>query len=123
MDYSPRVHNRLKYLKCYKTFCLPKLPHTSLHMRTLLHQRITDTFMQAFEYHLAILQAGSGYRASTVRNAFAEVVNSIAWYQMTVEDNDPLVFLSHRAVQCQPCTGCDRQLHPDACDRTADRAT
>jgi len=65
------------------------------HTRTLARPRITDTFMQAFEYRLTILQAEAGYGKSTALAELAEAIKSITWYQANEEDNDPLVFLLH----------------------------
>lgn len=65
------------------------------HVRTLSRPRVTETFMQAFEYRLTILQAGAGYGKSTALSSLAETVEPLAWYQINEEDNEPLVFLLH----------------------------
>jgi LuxR family maltose regulon positive regulatory protein len=64
-------------------------------VRTLARPRVTDIFMQAFEYRLTILQAEAGYGKSTALAELAEKVKPLAWYQVNEEDNDPLVFLLH----------------------------
>jgi LuxR family maltose regulon positive regulatory protein len=65
------------------------------HARTLARPRVTNIFMQAFEYRLTILQAEAGYGKSTALAELAETVKPLAWYQVNEEDNDPLVFLLH----------------------------
>jgi len=65
------------------------------HARILARPRVTDIFMQAFEYRLTILQAEAGYGKSTALAELAETVKPLAWYQVNEEDNDPLGFLLH----------------------------
>lgn len=66
-----------------------------LHARILARPRVTEIFIQAFEYRLVILQAEAGYGKSTALAELAETVRPLAWYQVNEEDNDPLVFLLH----------------------------
>jgi LuxR family maltose regulon positive regulatory protein len=65
------------------------------HARTLARPRVTNIFMQAFEYRLTILQAEAGYGKSTALAELAETAKPLSWYQINEEDNDPLVFLLH----------------------------
>jgi LuxR family transcriptional regulator, maltose regulon positive regulatory protein len=65
------------------------------HARILARPRVTDIFMQAFEYRLTILQAEAGYGKSIALAELAGMVKPLAWYQVNDEDNDPLVFLLH----------------------------
>lgn len=65
------------------------------HSRILARPRITDTFIQAFDYRLTILQAEAGYGKSTALAELAEAVKPLTWYQVNEEDNDPPVFLLH----------------------------
>lgn len=65
------------------------------HARILARPRVTDIFIQAFEYRLTILQAEAGYGKSIALAELAETVSPLAWYQVNEEDNDPLVFLLH----------------------------
>ncbi|MFN8380588.1 MAG: BTAD domain-containing putative transcriptional regulator [Anaerolineales bacterium] len=63
--------------------------------RTLSRPRITEMLRSAFDYRLTILQAGAGYGKSTALAEFAAETQPLIWYQVTEEDNDPLVFLLH----------------------------
>jgi ATP/maltotriose-dependent transcriptional regulator MalT len=44
---------------------------------------------------LTIVQAGTGYGKSTALAALANQDNTMAWYHLTAEDADPVVFLLH----------------------------
>jgi len=63
--------------------------------RTLVRPRVNQSLKQAFDYRLTILQAGAGYGKSTALAELAGETRSIVWYQVSDEDNDPLVFLLH----------------------------
>lgn len=63
--------------------------------RLLPRPRVIDALLQAFDYRLTILQAGAGYGKSTALSELAGQVTPLAWYQVTSEDSDPLVFLIH----------------------------
>ena len=63
--------------------------------RTLPRPRVSQTLSQAFDYRLTILQAGAGYGKSTALSELSEGNQAIVWYQVSDEDNDPLVFLLH----------------------------
>ena len=65
------------------------------HARILSRPRVTDIFMQAFEYRLTIMQAEAGYGKSTALTELAETVRPLAWYLSNEEDSDPLIFLLH----------------------------
>lgn len=62
--------------------------------RILPRPRITEALRSAFDYRLTILQAGAGYGKSTALAELASEVQPV-WYQVSNEDNDPLVFLLH----------------------------
>ncbi|HUE99005.1 MAG TPA: BTAD domain-containing putative transcriptional regulator [Anaerolineales bacterium] len=64
-------------------------------LRTLPRRRVSQTLNQAFDYRLTILQAGAGYGKSTALAELSGETQSIVWYQVSDEDNDPLVFLLH----------------------------
>lgn len=51
--------------------------------------------MEACHYRLTLLQAGAGYGKSTSLTLLAETFAPVIWYQVTEDDNDPLVFLLH----------------------------
>ena len=57
--------------------------------------RVSRVLCQAYEYRLTILQAGAGYGKSTALAELAGEGQPVAWYQVSDEDNDPLVFLLH----------------------------
>ena len=63
--------------------------------RTLPRPRVSQTLKQAFEYRLTVLQAGAGYGKSTALAELSAETQPIVWYQVSDEDNDPLVFLLH----------------------------
>ncbi len=68
-------------------------PHRST--RTLVRQRVTLALVEARHFRLTLLQAGAGYGKSTALSVLAEEYPPVAWYQVTEEDSDPLVFLLH----------------------------
>lgn len=77
----------------------PSILHTKLippprNVRTLPRPRITEMLRSAFDYRLTVLQAGAGYGKSTALAELAAEVQPV-WYQVSDEDNDPLVFLLH----------------------------
>lgn len=61
-----------------------------------------EAIRQALDYRLTLLQAGAGYGKSTALVEIADQITPIIWYQVNIEDCDPLVFLTHlcRAVEC-----------------------
>ena len=63
--------------------------------RTLSRPRITQSLLQSLEYRLTILQAEAGYGKSTALSELVGESETLAWYQVHEEDNDPLVFLIH----------------------------
>jgi len=60
------------------------------HTHTLKRPRITESFMQAFEYQLTILQVKAGYGNSTALAESAETPEALAQYQVNDEDNSRL---------------------------------
>ncbi|HEU0293679.1 MAG TPA: BTAD domain-containing putative transcriptional regulator [Anaerolineales bacterium] len=64
-------------------------------LRTLARPRVSQILKQAFDYRLTILQAGAGYGKSTALAELAGETQPVVWYQVSDEDNDPLVFLLH----------------------------
>jgi LuxR family maltose regulon positive regulatory protein len=65
------------------------------HARTLARPRVMNLLMQAFDHRLTILQAEAGYGKSTALSELSKTVEPLAWYQITEEDVDPLIFLLH----------------------------
>ena len=63
--------------------------------RILPRPRVGQILENAYNYRLTILQAGAGYGKSTALAEMAGERQSTAWYQVSDEDNDPLVFLLH----------------------------
>ena len=63
--------------------------------RTLARPCILKLLGEAFQYRLTLLQAGAGYGKSTALASLSESQNPMIWYQVTVEDSDPFVFLLH----------------------------
>ena len=63
--------------------------------RTLSRPRVLSVLSEAFHNRLTILQAGAGYGKSTALAELAEMYPPVAWYQITEDDNDALVFLLH----------------------------
>jgi len=72
-----------------------KLIPPPLNARTLSRPRVSLALKQSFDYRLTILQAGAGYGKSTALAELAGEVVPLMWYQVSEEDNDPLVFLLH----------------------------
>ena len=63
--------------------------------RILVRPRVSQSLKQAFDYRLTVLQAGAGYGKSTALAELSVEAFPIVWYQVSEEDNDPLVFLLH----------------------------
>jgi ATP/maltotriose-dependent transcriptional regulator MalT/DNA-binding SARP family transcriptional activator len=70
---------------------------------------VSQNLRQAFDYRLTILQAGAGYGKSTALAELAEETQPVIWYQVSDEDNDPLLFLLHLCHAIQ-------QAYPDIMD-------
>ena len=79
------------YSPILRTKIIPP-PHNP---RTLARPRVSQVLKQALEYRLTILQAEAGYGKSTALVELAGEIKPLIWYQVNVEDNDPLVFLLH----------------------------
>jgi DNA-binding SARP family transcriptional activator len=78
--------------------------------RTLSRPRVGEYLRQAFEHRLTILQAGAGYGKSTALADLAAECQTIVWYQLSDEDNDPLVFLLHMCHAIQQALPAIRDL-------------
>ncbi len=63
--------------------------------RTLHRGRLTRRLLEAVDYRLALVQAGTGYGKTTALSALADQGQPLVWYHMEAEDADPLVFLLH----------------------------
>lgn len=63
--------------------------------RTLHRARLTERLLQAPEYRLALVHAGTGYGKTTALATLAELGHPLVWYHLEGEDADPLVFLLH----------------------------
>jgi ATP/maltotriose-dependent transcriptional regulator MalT len=63
--------------------------------RTLHRARLTGRLLEAVEYRLTLVQAGTGYGKTTALSALAEQGQPAVWYHLEAEDADPLVFLLH----------------------------
>jgi LuxR family maltose regulon positive regulatory protein len=63
--------------------------------RTLHRARLTERLLEAAEYRLALVHAGTGYGKTTALGALAEKGHTVVWYRLDSEDTDPLVFLLH----------------------------
>lgn len=63
--------------------------------RTLHRARLTERFLEAAEYRLTLVHAGTGYGKTTALGALAELGQPLVWYHLESEDADPLVFLLH----------------------------
>jgi two-component SAPR family response regulator/Tfp pilus assembly protein PilF len=63
--------------------------------RSLSRPQVTGALREALYYRLTLLKARSGYGKSTALTMFAEGDIPLIWYQVTEDDDDPLVFLLH----------------------------
>jgi ATP/maltotriose-dependent transcriptional regulator MalT/DNA-binding SARP family transcriptional activator len=63
--------------------------------RTLVRPRLLEVLGESLDHRLTILHAGAGYGKSTALASFAQAHQPFAWYQVSAEDSDPLVFLPH----------------------------
>ena len=72
-----------------------KLVPPRLHRRILHRERLSVLLAAGLDYRLTILQAGAGYGKTTALAALQEGETPLAWYHLSVEDCDPLVFLLH----------------------------
>lgn len=71
-----------------------KLTPPRLHKHTLPRQRLTERLLEAVDYRLTIVQAGTGYGKSTALAALAGRLPAV-WYHLDPEDTDPFIFLLH----------------------------
>ncbi|MBP7998535.1 MAG: tetratricopeptide repeat protein [Chloroflexi bacterium] len=62
---------------------------------TLHRPRLTQRLLEACDYRLTIVQAGTGYGKSTALAALAEQPYPLIWYRLDAEDRDPQRFLAH----------------------------
>ncbi len=72
-----------------------KLTPPPVQKHTLHRPRLTQQLLEGLDYRLTIVQAGTGYGKSTALAALAETDHPVAWYHLSAEDGDPLVFLPH----------------------------
>ncbi|UCG23838.1 MAG: transcriptional regulator [Chloroflexota bacterium] len=63
--------------------------------RTLHRGRLTRRLLEAADYRLTLVQAGTGYGKTTALSALADQERPLVWYHLEAEDADPLVFLLH----------------------------
>jgi LuxR family transcriptional regulator, maltose regulon positive regulatory protein len=71
--------------------------------RTLSRLRVLEALNEAINHRLTVLQAGAGYGKSTALAELTELHQPVAWYQVTEDDNDALVFLLHLFHATQRC--------------------
>jgi hypothetical protein len=57
--------------------------------------RLSERLLQARDYRLTLLQAGTGYGKSTALAALTQTGQPLVWYQLHGEDSDPFVSLLH----------------------------
>ncbi len=62
---------------------------------TLPRPRLTQRLLEARDYRLTIVQAGTGYGKSTALAALAGEPLSLIWYRLDAEDRDSQRFLTH----------------------------
>ncbi|HRQ40681.1 MAG TPA: BTAD domain-containing putative transcriptional regulator [Chloroflexota bacterium] len=62
---------------------------------TLPRPRLTQRLLEARDYRLTIVQAGTGYGKSTALAALAGEPLFLIWYRLDAEDRDPQRFLTH----------------------------
>ncbi|MGD2178610.1 MAG: transcriptional regulator, partial [Anaerolineae bacterium] len=66
-----------------------------LHKHTLHRPRVTGRVLEALDYRLTVVQAGTGYGKSTALAALADREYPLAWYHLDGQDADSFVFLLH----------------------------
>ena len=57
--------------------------------------RLEGRLLQALDYPVTLVHAGTGYGKSTALAAMVRSVQSLFWYTITAPDRDPLRFLGH----------------------------
>ncbi len=72
-----------------------KLAPPRLQRHTLARERLTRRLLEATEYRLTIVQAGTGYGKTTAVAGLADEGLPLVWYHLDVDDADPLIFLLH----------------------------
>ncbi len=72
-----------------------KLTPPRLPKRILPRPRLTRRLLEALDFRLTIVQAGTGYGKSTALASLAREPYPLAWYHLDEEDRDPLIFLHH----------------------------
>ena len=63
--------------------------------RTLHRVRLTERLLEAVDYRLTLVQAGTGYGKTTALTTLVDQDQPLIWYHLEAEDADPLVFLLH----------------------------
>ncbi|MCP4426668.1 MAG: transcriptional regulator [Chloroflexi bacterium] len=88
----------------YDTIVRTKLtpPRTSKYTHPRL--RLTRQLSDAQNFRLTIVHAGPGYGKSTALAGLVQAESSVIWYQLGVDDTDPLAFLSHLIHSCTAVT-------------------
>ncbi|MDX1662511.1 MAG: BTAD domain-containing putative transcriptional regulator [Candidatus Promineifilaceae bacterium] len=89
-----------EHLVVHTRLAPPRLPR-----QTLPRPRLTARLLDALEYRLTVVQAGTGYGKSTALAALAGEGHPLVWYHLDADDSDPLVFLLHLVTafaQVQP---------------------
>jgi ATP/maltotriose-dependent transcriptional regulator MalT len=72
-----------------------KLAPPRLHRDTLHRERITKRLLDARDYRLTVIQAGTGYGKTTALAELAAEDHKLVWYHLDPVDADPLTFLLH----------------------------
>lgn len=72
-----------------------KLTPPPLTARILPRPRVTQRLLEALDYPLTIVQAGTGYGKSTALATLQLTRHPLAWYTLEREDADPALFLLH----------------------------
>ena len=78
-----------------------KLTPPRPHKHTLPRPRLTRRLLEALDYRLTLVQAGTGYGKSTALAALAGTEYPLVWYHLDREDADPLLFLLHLIHGCR----------------------
>ena len=80
---------------------LTKLTPPRLTRRILHRSRVSQRLLGALEFRLTIVQAGAGYGKSTALADLADRGIKLAWYHLSAEDADPIIFFLHLIHTCK----------------------
>ena len=72
-----------------------KLTAARPHKQTLSRRRLTERLLEAVDYRLTVVHAGTGYGKSTALAALDGSPLPVVWYHLDPEDADPFIFLLH----------------------------